>query len=520
MKRYNISSCVLLLLCWAFFSAISISSIPLNNIDNENGNRILKSSSNIGLKKILSDTEVNNYTEGYQYYPDICTLTDEIFAIAWHGPGQSDDYGIYARVFNATSGKNITSEFRVNDNTTNNQLYPSICALSNDIFVVAWHSIITIGDYDVHARVFNATSGKNITSEFRVNDYTTNNQFYPSICALSNEIFVVAWHGMGESDDYGVYARVFNATSGNNITSEFRVNDYTDSGQQYPSICALSNDSFAVVWQSNNQDGPNYGIYARAFNATTGENITSEFRVNDYTTGRQDFPSICKVSKDFIAITWESYAQDGDEEGVYAKTINISSGIKMSSEFRINNQINGGQRYPSICALSIEMIAITWCGIGQNIDYDIHVSIFAIENINSTPDSPAIDFVLYLLMFIIIVGGITSSIVAGRIYSIKKKKYASANSSIPDTLKHKKIKKQIPSTSKVGLTEMEEAELKQTESEINVEKQKIICVVHKGPIEGNIYMCPKCNTFYCMNCARNLKKSGEKCWVCDSLINL
>ena len=89
-----------------------------------------------------------------------------------------------------------------------------------------------------------------------------------------------------------------------------------------------------------------------------------------------------------------------------------------------------------------------------------------------------------------------------------------------DTVQHNKIKKSVGSAPIVDLTEIEKEELKRTESEVNVEKPKVLCVVHKGPIEGNIYMCPKCNTFYCVNCARILKMRGEKCWVCDNPIIL
>src|SRR5271157_3895642 len=55
-----------------------------------------------------------------------------------------------------------------------------------------------------------------------------------------------------------------------------------------------------------------------------------------------------------------------------------------------------------------------------------------------------------------------------------------------------------------------------TEKEVGVQEQKFTCVVHKGPITGANYLCSKCGTFYCMNCAIALKKNGEKCWTCGS----
>ena len=47
-----------------------------------------------------------------------------------------------------------------------------------------------------------------------------------------------------------------------------------------------------------------------------------------------------------------------------------------------------------------------------------------------------------------------------------------------------------------------------------------ICLVCKGKISGNIYLCPKCQAFYCERCASILKENNDKCWSCDSEIKL
>ena len=71
-----------------------------------------------------------------------------------------------------------------------------------------------------------------------------------------------------------------------------------------------------------------------------------------------------------------------------------------------------------------------------------------------------------------------------------------------------------------GLTQEEVEELKKTESEVDVEEKALTCIVHKGPIDGPIYVCPKCKTFYCTRCATALKEKGEKCWSCESDIKV
>ena len=56
-----------------------------------------------------------------------------------------------------------------------------------------------------------------------------------------------------------------------------------------------------------------------------------------------------------------------------------------------------------------------------------------------------------------------------------------------------------------------------TEGEVTYFKEKKICLVCKGNIEGfNNYICPKCEVLYCENCARTLIDLENMCWVCES----
>ena len=62
--------------------------------------------------------------------------------------------------------------------------------------------------------------------------------------------------------------------------------------------------------------------------------------------------------------------------------------------------------------------------------------------------------------------------------------------------------------------------MEKIESEIDIKGIEVICVVHKGPIDGPIYLCPSCRTFYCQKCAMALKERQEKCWVCERKFEL
>ena len=46
-----------------------------------------------------------------------------------------------------------------------------------------------------------------------------------------------------------------------------------------------------------------------------------------------------------------------------------------------------------------------------------------------------------------------------------------------------------------------------TEDDITISKEKHLCLVHKGPIEGYSYICPSCGAYYCAKCVEALKEA-------------
>jgi len=93
-----------------------------------------------------------------------------------------------------------------------------------------------------------------------------------------------------------------------------------------------------------------------------------------------------------------------------------------------------------------------------------------------------------------------------------------------DSHKPKKPKKprkgRDESSANLALTAEEIEEVRRTELELDIEKPKFICIVHKGPIDGEIYLCPHCHTFYCEKCAKTLKLQDERCWACGNKITI
>ena len=55
-----------------------------------------------------------------------------------------------------------------------------------------------------------------------------------------------------------------------------------------------------------------------------------------------------------------------------------------------------------------------------------------------------------------------------------------------------------------------------TIEEIQRYREKGICLVCKGKIEGLNYTCPKCSALYCLKCYEVLANSENECWVCET----
>ena len=203
---------------------------------------------------------------------------------------------------------------------------------------------------------FNANSG-----EFQVNTHTTDQQSNPTVTALNDGGFVVTWEGyFGQDDDYiGIYGQIYDA-SGNPTGSEFRVNTYTTYRQENPSVVGLSNGGFVVTWQGIGQDCPEFwqmDIYGQIYDAS-GIPTGSEFRVNTYTTGSQWGPSVTALSDGGFVVTWYGSGQQ-DEEGsnIYGQCYD-ADGTPTGSEFLVNTYSTGV--YSSATALSDGGFVVTW----------------------------------------------------------------------------------------------------------------------------------------------------------------
>lgn len=309
---------------------------------------------------------VNTSVVNDQKFSAIATDAQGDSVVAWSSIGQDgSSYGVYAQRYNA-SGAPLGAEFAVNTWTTSIQNHPAVAMDDAGDFVICWTSNLQDGDgYSIYAQRYNS-AGMAQGTEFHVNSYTTNDQQNARVAmdALGN--FVVTWQSTDTQDSYGIYAQRYDA-NGIKLGSEFRVNSYKTGDQEAPSIAIDSAGDFVITWESFGQDGDRSGIFGRQFNSL-GIAQGTEFRVNSYTPGDQQSPSVAMDGHADFVVVWSTAVEDGDGFGIVGQRFD-HNGSPLGQEFQINTFTTGNQVNPAAAMDLAGDFVVTWTSQKQNNTY-------------------------------------------------------------------------------------------------------------------------------------------------------
>jgi len=199
--------------------------------------------------------------------------------------------------------------------------------------------------------------------EFRVNSYTTNFQRDASVAVDANGGFVIVWESfLQDGASYGVFGQRFNA-SGVAQGGEFRVNSYTTDKQQDAAVASDANGNFVVVWRSDTQDGNIGGVFGRRFDAA-GAPLGGEFRVNTYTTGYQGGPAVASEGNGNFVVVWTSNLGASSFD-VLGRRFD-AAGIPQAAEFQVNSYTTGTQGFPAVVLDASGRFVVVWRSDGQD----------------------------------------------------------------------------------------------------------------------------------------------------------
>ncbi len=145
--------------------------------------------------------------------------------------------------------------------------------------------------------------------EERVNTETEDTQQSSDVAALDDGGYVIVWQSyIQDGDSHGIFAQRYDP-EGQPSGPEFQVNDTYVGSQTAPTVAALQNGGFVVAWLSYGQDGSGTGIVQQRYDATgTSSGEVAVLPGGSYAV---DYPVIATLSNGNVVVAAGQYLADG-----------------------------------------------------------------------------------------------------------------------------------------------------------------------------------------------------------------
>jgi hypothetical protein len=307
--------------------------------------------------------QVNATSSGNQKEPAVAMDAAAGFVVAWQGPRAIEDANedIFAQRFDP-NGLRLGDEFRVNSNTSDEQLYPAVAMNNNGSFIIVWESmnIPEEGNKAICGQLYDST-GVEFGAEFVINAEASVCR-YPDVAADANGNFAVAW--MRDKSSNSIMARLYNA-DGSAGSDAFEVSTIKFSSVTQPSIAMDAIGSFVVAWDGDPNLASLDDIHARLYEPN-GTAAGEQFVVNTTAAGPQCYPQVAMNDQQGFMIAWEGRIDPNvNEREIFSQRCN-SLGERLGDEFQVNTYALDDQRYPAVAISQAGRFITAWQSDGQD----------------------------------------------------------------------------------------------------------------------------------------------------------
>lgn len=315
------------------------------------------------------ETQVNEFTHGWQRPSDVLFDDDGEFTVVW-GSYHSNPGGSYvsanARRFDA-NGSPLAGQFVVMSLAE----YASGASADSR----ATGGLVAVRSFDSGV-VEVARVGNNGTPQGSfVLSREDHDLFGATVEVAPSGEFLVAWSDaeLGSPwDATDIRLRRFHST-GAPAGEVVEVTGPGALGVRHSTRVARNPDGdFLVVWSdaaSPETDTSGFSIQARLF-GPTGSPLGEQLQVNDRTLGDQWSPQVAAAPDGSFVVTWYDYpgdvpgAGDGSGSGIRARHLS-SEGTLTASSFAVNSFTTGDQFGPSVAIRPDGDFLITWTSDGS-----------------------------------------------------------------------------------------------------------------------------------------------------------
>ncbi|HYC49361.1 MAG TPA: tandem-95 repeat protein [Burkholderiales bacterium] len=312
------------------------------------------------------DFVVNSTGNGMQVSPDVAALPNGRFVATWFSNDGGDGAGTFlvrARLFDA-DGTPATPDFVVNTTAAGDQDRPSVSALSDGRFLVAWDSTDSgSSNFLIRGRAFDA-SGAPLGGDFAINTTSMfyNNAAGVNVLALPNDTYFVSWYTApngGDGSGAAVRGRFVDA-AGNALASDFVINTTTVNSQLAPKAALLADGAhFVVSWWDTNSSIGGTGLGSHARILDLNGNGGPDFQLNTSITGVPGMPAVAGLADGRFVAAWNFTPDNGTTFDVRARLFN-ADGTPASGEFIVSSPGHGGGGAAQVAALSNGGFTVTW----------------------------------------------------------------------------------------------------------------------------------------------------------------
>ncbi|HEX9636472.1 MAG TPA: hypothetical protein VGB99_02975 [Acidobacteriota bacterium] len=310
---------------------------------------------------------VNSFTLGTQSGAEISQDDAGNFVVVWIDNVQdSSGSGVFGQRFDS-SGMSQGAEFQVNSETATDQSSAAVAHDPAGKFVVVWHSYFQDGDLlGIFGQRYDSL-GMKLGGEFQINSVTANQQRIPDVSCDTAGNLVVVWESAQDGDSLGIFGQRFDSL-GLKLGGEFQINSHTTAGQRRPAIAHdASSGSFVVVWNSENQDGSDNGIFGQRFDSMGGA-LGAEFQVNSHTISSQYDKDVAMDAAGNFMVVWQSAYQDGGGLwGIFGQRFDSLGGMS-GAEFQINSYTTSIQIQPAVARDAAGNFVVAWGSLDQDGD--------------------------------------------------------------------------------------------------------------------------------------------------------
>lgn len=285
--------------------------------------------------------QVNSYTTGDQRYPSVATTPNGDFIVVWGHQGvniNDPTRGIHAQRFDSVG----TPQGNLIQLVGPHPAGPEVAATA-DGFLTIWH------DDEIFGQRVDA-AGMPVGSPFQINSYTTGSAIFPDIAVDPTGRFIVVWANEGSAGSdaslNSVQAQRLNS-DGSFLGSEFQVNTYTSDNQWFPSVSTDAEGGFTVVWQSSGPAGNSMqsSILGQRYDST-GAPVGAEFQSSETTASGQSFPQVAVRPDSSFVVVWDASATvqgrtfdgDGEPEGPTFRASSVNAASQYSGRVAVADE--------------------------------------------------------------------------------------------------------------------------------------------------------------------------------------